>query len=182
MTKADIRRQLRDLPPLSPGEAERRNSVICDKIRAHPAWGKAQVVAIYFGSRHEPSLESLWLNDAGRVFGFPRVDGTGIDQERLTFHRARTAEDLLPSRWGLREPASNPETEILPENFDLVLVPGVAFSADGARLGRGRGHYDRFVPRLRRDAVVLGVCFSERLLPNLPLETHDHPMNAVISA
>ena len=182
MTKADVRRQLRDLPPLSPSEGERRSGLICDAIRRHPAWEGARVVALYFGSRHEPSLESLWLGDDSREFGFPRVNGSGIDDERLTFHRARTIDDLLPSRWGLREPASNAETEMSPQNFDLVLVPGVAFSADGARLGRGRGHYDRFLPRLRKDAVVIGVCFRERLLPQLPLEAHDHPMNAVISA
>ena len=181
MTKADVRRQLRDLPPLSPEEAARRSDSICEAVRAHPSWPAARVVALYFGSRHEPALESLWLNDALRVFAFPRVDGNGIDDERLKFHRARTIDDLLPSRWGLREPAPTPETEVCPEEFDLVIVPGVAFAADGARLGRGRGHYDRFLPRLRKDAVVIGVCYCERLLSNLPAEAHDHPMSAVIS-
>src|SRR5678815_1571113 len=115
MTKGDVRRQLRDLPPLPLEEAARRSEAICDAVRANPAWATSRVVALYFGSRHEPALESLWLNDPSRVFGFPRVDGNGINEERLTFHRARTIDDLLPSRWGLREPAANVETEVRPE-------------------------------------------------------------------
>jgi 5-formyltetrahydrofolate cyclo-ligase len=181
MTKAEARQHLRDLPPLSAGEAAKRSLAICEQVRAHAAWRDARVVALYSASRHEPALDALWENDASRIFAFPRVDGHGLDAERLAFHRVSDASELLPSRWGLREPAPVATTLVQPQDMDLVLVPGVAFSPTGERLGRGRGHYDRFLPRLRDDAVVIGICFRERLLPDLPLESHDHMMHAVIS-
>jgi 5-formyltetrahydrofolate cyclo-ligase len=182
MTKADARKQLRDLPPLSLEEAARRSLVICDQARAHPGWGAARVVALYSASRHEPAMDALWEHDPARVFVFPRVEGHGLNEERLAFYRARTPAELLDSRWGLREPAPDPEKLVRPEEIDFILVPGVAFTVSGERLGRGRGHYDRFLPRLRSDAVILGVCYRERLMPSLPAEPHDHRMHAVIAA
>ena len=140
------------------------------------------MVALYWASEHEPALEDLWEGDALRTFVFPRVEGLGLAAERLAFYRVKNRGELLESRWGLREPAADPARLTRPDEVDLVLVPGVGFTTSGIRLGRGRGHYDRFLPQLRRDAVVIGVCYRERLLPELPAEPHDHPMHAIISA
>jgi 5-formyltetrahydrofolate cyclo-ligase len=182
MTKAEARKQLRELPALSEADLAARSREICEQARAHPAWKAARVVALYSASRHEPALDLLWQQDPTRAFAFPRVEGQGIDEERLAFYRVRRPEELLESRWGLREPAPEPDKRITPEEIDYILVPGVAFSKWGTRLGRGRGHYDRFLPRLRPDAVIAGVCFRERLLPELPEEPHDRKVHVVFSA
>jgi 5-formyltetrahydrofolate cyclo-ligase len=182
MTKADARRQLRALPPLLAEEAAERSREICVQTRAHPAWADARVVALYSASEHEPSLDELWEQDATRTFAFPRVEGQGVAEEMLAFYRVKARGELLESRWGLREPAAEPGRLVAPEEIDMVLVPGTGFTASGTRLGRGRGHYDRFLPKLRADAVVIGICFRERLLPDLPIEAHDHRMHAIISA
>lgn len=82
-------------------------------------------------------------------------------------------------RMGIR--VSVPESEPDPTTFDVVIVPGVAFCADGRRLGQGRGWYDRFLPRLRPDAVTIGVCFAEYLLDDLPVEDHDRRVDHVVT-
>lgn len=69
--------------------------------------------------------------------------------------------------------------ECPPEKLDLVVVPGVAFTRGGARLGRGRGYYDRYLslPGLR--AFCVGACFAHQLVDALPVEPHDRAMDAV---
>ncbi len=64
---------------------------------------------------------------------------------------------------------------------DVVIAPGLAFTADGDRLGQGGGWYDRFLARCRSDVVVIGVCFAPQLLDSLPTEPHDVVMYAVIT-
>ena len=60
-----------------------------------------------------------------------------------------------------------------PRALDVVVVPGLAFTPDGRRLGQGGGHYDRFLPRLRPDCVTIGACFAEQVVADLPTEPHD---------
>jgi 5-formyltetrahydrofolate cyclo-ligase len=61
-----------------------------------------------------------------------------------------------------------------------VVVPGVAFSQDGHRLGRGGGHYDATLAQMPR-AVRLGVAFEAQLVAELPREPHDAPLDAVVT-
>jgi 5-formyltetrahydrofolate cyclo-ligase len=65
--------------------------------------------------------------------------------------------------------------------LDAVLVPGLAFTADGRRLGQGGGHFDRFLPRLRDDCVTIGVAFREQLVADLPVAAHDATVDVVIT-
>lgn len=74
-----------------------------------------------------------------------------------------------------------PETQPDPSMIDVVLVPGVAFTARGDRLGQGGGWYDRFLPTVRADARVIGVCFAEQILDDFPIEDHDVRVDQVIS-
>lgn len=66
-----------------------------------------------------------------------------------------------------------------PADLDVVVVPGLAFTADGRRLGQGGGHYDRLLPRLRPDCLTVGACFAEQLVADLPTEPHDHRVDHV---
>ena len=70
----------------------------------------------------------------------------------------------------MREPAANC-TEIPLNQFDLVLVPGMAFDLQGNRLGRGQGFYDRLLAKT--SGVKCGVAYDFQLLKNIPAETHD---------
>ena len=63
--------------------------------------------------------------------------------------------------------------------FDFVLVPGVAFSPNGYRLGRGKGYYDKFLSKYS-NLFTVGVCFREQFYLDIPTEPHDIPMHKVI--
>jgi 5-formyltetrahydrofolate cyclo-ligase len=74
-----------------------------------------------------------------------------------------------------------PEAEVDPTWPDAVIVPGLAFTASGDRLGQGGGWYDRFLSEVRSDCVSIGVCFAEQLVDALPVEAHDVTMDHVVT-
>jgi 5-formyltetrahydrofolate cyclo-ligase len=62
---------------------------------------------------------------------------------------------------------------VSPQEIDVFLCPGLGFTPDGVRMGRGKGFYDRFLTAARADAVRVGVTFASQILPRLPAEPHD---------
>lgn len=77
--------------------------------------------------------------------------------------------------------AAVPEADVDPTWPDAVIVPGLAFTAAGDRLGQGGGWYDRFLSEVRADCVSIGVCFVEQLVDALPVEPHDVTMDHVVT-
>ena len=66
--------------------------------------------------------------------------------------------------------------------MDLIVVPGLAFTPEGSRLGRGAGFYDRFLSTISRTTLKIGVCFEFQLVSEIPQESHDVKMDAVVYA
>jgi 5-formyltetrahydrofolate cyclo-ligase len=88
---------------------------------------------------------------------------------------------LAPGRFGLLEPAGE---RLGPEALGTaaaVVVPALAVSRDGVRLGRGGGYYDRALRHAAPDAVLVAVVFDDELLDALPAEPHDHRVTAVVT-
>jgi 5-formyltetrahydrofolate cyclo-ligase len=84
--------------------------------------------------------------------------------------------DTVPGAFGIREPVG----DVAGVTPDLVLVPGLAFTRDGARLGMGGGFYDRWAeanPGVRR----VGVCFSAQVVGEVPREGHDVGVSVVVT-
>lgn len=82
--------------------------------------------------------------------------------------------------FGIPEPAVEAgraySTALAPET--AIIVPGVAFDEQGARLGRGKGHYDRFLGRAQiSSALKIGVCWTLQLVPQVPVDSFDVAMD-----
>lgn len=127
-----------------------------------------QNVAIYVPMAHEVNLLPLLQEYPQHHYAVPRC----LPERRMEFHLIRDAhEDTAPGAHGI--PAPHEHLPIIPaELFDLILVPGVAFTPNGQRLGYGGGYYDRYLPRCSR-AKRIALAFAEQLLPQLPTEEHD---------
>ena len=170
--KSRLRDQMRErLNHLSPSERRTRSLGICAKLRPHFT-GKKRV-ALFAPTPIEPDLDLLWelglLND--RLAGYPRSVG-----ETLTYHPIAKPAELDFGRFGIREPAPGPQLEKL----DLIVVPGLAFTVTGNRLGRGAGYYDRFLATVPTTTLKVGVCFEFQLVPQIPSESHDVMMDFVV--
>src|SRR5690606_23316503 len=107
----------------------------------------------------------------GKLFAVPLTPSPAA---LLTFHLLAGAE-LSTSRSGLRQPlAAAPQ--VTPAEVDLVLVPGLTFDVTGARLGYGKGFYDRFLAQLAtvNPAVpTFGITLDELVFSALPVDPHD---------
>jgi 5-formyltetrahydrofolate cyclo-ligase len=79
--------------------------------------------------------------------------------------------------YGILEPTGPLFTDY--DSIDLAVVPGVAFTRDGVRLGRGKGYYDRLLPRIKSPKV--GICFPFQILESIPTEPFDVKMDEVVA-
>lgn len=96
---------------------------------------------------------------------------------QMVFYRITDLRDLLPGAYGLLEPK---EAEAYQNKANaLCLVPGLAFSADGARLGYGKGYYDAFF--VRHSILKLGLCYDFQLVPQVPTQPHDVRMDGILT-
>jgi 5-formyltetrahydrofolate cyclo-ligase len=112
--------------------------------------------------------EPVLTAEAG-ITAWPRVDG-----EDLVFHACTQAE--LVSGWrGILEPPAT-STVVDP---DLILVPGLAFSASGDRLGRGKGFYDRYLDGSQ--ALTVGVTDSAGIYDQIPKTSLDYSVDVVLT-
>lgn len=139
---------------------------------AHP---EARHIASYAALSGEPDLLPLLGTHPHLTWLLPRIAGAG-----LTFHAISGVDQLLPGRFGIREPRPGlPEFPI--GEIDAFFCPGLAFDPHGGRLGRGRGFYDRLLANARPGAWKIGICSPEKLIPDTFSESHDIPMDFVIS-
>lgn len=125
-------------------------------------------VGIYAAMPHEVNLLPLLQEAPGHRYAFPRCQS----ENRLNFHEVRVPErDLEPGQHGILAPRSDCPL-IEPGELDILIVPGVAFTRRGARLGYGGGYYDRYIP-LCSHARIIALALPEQLLDTLPEGPHD---------
>jgi len=86
--------------------------------------------------------------------------------------------DMVLGQFGIPEPASNPSQSTL-NVLDLIFVPGIGFTFAGARLGRGKGYYDRLLSTI--SGIRCGVAFDWQIVADLPCEAHDIRLDCVVT-
>ena len=98
--------------------------------------------------------------------------------EELELHRYQGEQELaMGTSFGIQESIGPLFTDY--EHIDLAIIPGMAFTPQGHRLGRGKGYYDRLLPHLH--CPLIGLAFPFQILPSIPTESHDICMNEIIS-
>ncbi|NLJ80121.1 MAG: 5-formyltetrahydrofolate cyclo-ligase [Firmicutes bacterium] len=136
---------------------------------------EAEKVMVYLSFGWEintrPLIANLWAR--GKKVYAPQVQkasGALIP----AFYDQQTA--LVPGDFGIEEPFKS--SVIDPACLDLILVPGLAFSHKGYRIGFGGGYYDRFLPTAK--AVRVGLCYS-KFIRKLPRDSWDQPMHFLVT-
>ena len=108
----------------------------------------------------------------GKILAVPALQSNRLTATRLSNMSALGS----PDDRGLRQPETIDAVNL--GSNDLVLVPGLAFDTMGYRLGRGGGHYDRFLAAT--PGYSAGVAFAVQIVDKVPRERHDVPVNHVI--
>ncbi len=180
MDKRSLRRgNFARIKSLSTAEKADHSDAIARHLANHSLLLEAATVFSYAAMSSEPDLSRLRTQFPAKTWALSRVADDG---ESLHFHQVAEDQALVKSQFGFEEP--DPATSPVITAPDLILVPGVGFDPDnGARLGRGKGHYDRYLaPLIGLDQrpKVIGICFSTQLIDLLP-ESHDIPMDFIVS-
>jgi 5-formyltetrahydrofolate cyclo-ligase len=115
----------------------------------------------------------------GRVMLFDGLPGEPDTTEWSDWCRTRGIAVFTPE-------VDGPDLRVMPGDvdpatLDAVVVPGLAFTPDGTRLGQGGGHFDRFLVRLRADCLTIGVCYAEQLVDQLPTSELDVHVDRVVT-
>jgi 5-formyltetrahydrofolate cyclo-ligase len=174
--KAEARAVLRAArAALSSSQRETESLAAVRALLASDLLNGAASVALFAALEEEadPSGLERALKKRGVKIAYPRVAGSG----RLTFHFAR-GDQLSPvPPWSIREPGP---AMPLASAIDVYVVPGLGFTRQGDRLGYGRGFYDRILAA-RGPSIAVGFAFSCQLVEQLPVESHDQKLDAVVT-
>ena len=152
----------------------RASAAIFSAVERLPEFRAARTVAVFAALPDEPATDEVLARWAStRRVVLPRVEG-----DAMRFYACRP-DALVFGAFGILEPQG--ERPCPAGEIDLVVCPGVAFTADGRRLGRGRGYYDRHLGDPAFRGFRVGVCYAHQLVDDLPVEPHDVRMDRVIT-
>lgn len=165
-SKQSLRQRVKKLPHTADDAA------LCRYVVEWEWFRQAEAVMAYAAIPPEVSLQPVLeeILRQGKTLVLPRCEANGI----MTARRIVDLGQLVHGTYGIPEP---PETapEFPVEEISLVLVPGLAFDRTGGRLGRGKGYYDRLLPKTT--GKTIGIC--GQLVTEVPMEPHDSRMDAI---
>jgi len=138
----------------------------------------AHSVFTYISTHHEPDTRALIadLLALGKRVSVPRIGPAGL----MRAHRIDSLDDLQspgPGQFNLPVPPPGSPIEAHPY---LTLVPGLAFTESGRRLGMGGGHYDRYLTE-HPETLAVGLCYGWQIVEDLPGESHDRPVRVLVT-
>ena len=165
--KREIRKSMKKLEEdfLSHGDVRGESEAIWRQVEESEEFRNASTVLLYMAIPGEvPTREFIDKWSGRKRIVIPKVNGEELDL--YEYDPSRLQEGYK----GIQEPSEDAK-KVCPEEIDLALVPGVAFTGEGSRLGRGKGFYDRLLPHLK--CPCAGVGFSFRWIDEIPSDPWD---------
>lgn len=173
--KKELRRQIRGRKKeLTSLMRELQSRQVCSSVCSLTKWKEAKVVLLYHALPDE--VDTQWLISAAiddkKTVLLPVVVGDDLELRCYDGQLTEGAFHIL-------EPTSSALIFTDYASIDLAIIPGMAFDAEGHRLGRGKGYYDKLLCQCL-SACKIGICFDFQLLPNVPSEAHDVVMDEIV--
>lgn len=174
--KAKLRARLKAArAELDPAAITAAGHALRARVLELPAVTAARTVFVYVSVFPEADTRGIIeaLHAAGKRLYVPRIPG----REPMRAVRFPGWDDMVPGVLGIPAPR---DTRAAAEPIDVALVPGLAFTPDGGRLGYGAGYYDRWFaahPSTWRVALAL----EHQIEPRLPLAAHDVTMDLIVT-
>ena len=182
--KKQLRAQMRRILALIPAdEGLLASQSIVERLQSLEVWKATPMVLAFLPLPFEVDLRPLVdvALTEGKTVALPRCQ----PNHSLSFHQIHAGyqTNLCTGPYSLQEPpqawpAIDPT--MLPAD-SLVLVPGLAFTSTGSRLGKGKGYYDRLLASIPPRILTIGVCFTQQLVGHIPVSEHDRPVHLVIT-
>lgn len=178
MDKQEFRQYIRQAKKQHSSQELNTMSVrITELILQLPIVMQANTILAYASLNDEVSTTQLLqrLLQEGKTVLLPKV----IDNESMEVRQYTSANDLQEGAFHIKESTGQSYDSI--EMIDVAIIPGMAFTKNGCRMGRGKGYYDRFLSRLSPTTTKIGVCYPFQIQENIPTEPHDIRMDLVLT-
>ena len=169
MTKQELRKHIRTLKnKYLTGEPTPCEVRLTEHLPA------CKVVMLYCALPDEVPTQGVMaeLVAQGKTVLLPKV----LDGATMELRCYQGPQDLREGAYHIMEPTGAPFTEL--SRIDIALIPGLAFDAQGHRLGRGKGYYDRFLSAFKGQTI--GVCFDFQKVAEVPVDAHDVSVDRVV--
>ena len=165
--KKALRNEMRSIPFHLESKKEREWSITEQILKSH-AYKSAKTVLLFAGKENEVDLSGVFLKaiSQGKTVAYPKC----VDKGTMIFCKVDSLSDLKTGKYGIFEPDENC-MEITDFSDTLCIMPGVAFTRDGKRLGHGGGYYDRFLAKHHCEKI--GVTFTEYITDDIPQDKND---------
>ena len=174
--RQEISRRLAHVDPIS---RYARSLAACKHLTGLDEFLKADVVMIFLSMPKEVDTVALALAawQMNKTVVAPKVFWKHRRMIPIEITSLDTGLEI--GRHGVPEPRD--DNPALVATIDLIVVPGVAFNRKGCRLGRGGGFYDRFLAHDDCRALTCGLAFKEQIVDELPVESHDQPVEMLVT-
>lgn len=179
LTKQGIRSKiLSELKTYKEEDRNRKSKVIKERLFRTLVFKKAKVVLFFISFGGEVNTKDMikGAQSLGKIVAVPVCRKNRVIRPCVVSGTTR----LIRGLYELYEPAIKRFINL--RDLDLVIVPGIAFDKKGNRLGRGKGYYDRFLSKLPRKTVSIGMAFAFQILPWIPATNEDKKVDRVIFA
>ena len=165
----------RKLKTMDPEEKRLMDHAVCEMLLGMPELSGVRKVYGYMSLSWETGtgeiLKRFW--ELGIRTALPRVCGNSMD-----FFEVSSFSDLEEGVYHIPEPKADKEKVSWPDA--PILVPGLAFSSDGNRLGKGGGYYDRFLTSHPGQTTV-ALAYEFQITVEIPTDRHDRPVNVIVT-
>jgi 5-formyltetrahydrofolate cyclo-ligase len=179
--KSQIREQAHANRRAQP-DKELLSGQICRRFIELPEYAAAGTVMFYVDVRTEVRTRETLPEALGH--GKRIVVPYCVDGELELFH-LENMDELAIGMYKILEPRVElrdlPAKRVAVEELDVVMVPGVAFDRRGARMGHGKGYYDKLLEHARPDAPLVALAFECQLFPEIPTQAHDVFMDKIVT-
>ncbi len=180
--KKELRRKvIRMRDNLSNEEIKKISNKIFERFYTWPLYKDIKNIMTYVSIGKEINTHEFIkkaLREEKGVF-IPKTEPSS--REIILSHLIDFDEDLEKCHWGLLEPKKGTLRPTSNKVLDLIIVPGVAFTEKGYRIGYGGGYYDKFLSTLAKPTPTISLAFDFQVLESLPIESFDIPVDYILT-
>ncbi|CAL7940601.1 unnamed protein product [Xylocopa violacea] len=188
VAKLALRKKMKEIiAQLSAEEKQRQSMKVFKKLCSLPQFQESKRVSVYLSTKDEIDTTQIlrYMFEKGKEVFVPRYNGKRMEMVKLL--SMEDYEKLPLTKWNIKQPNFDEprENALQTGGLDLVLVPGVAFTASGKRLGHGMGYYDKFLDMCFKNQQkrphTIAVAFNEQLWEDIPTSENDVLLDLVLT-
>jgi len=182
MNKSEIRKAIsKRRKSMSENEVKEKSKIIIDKLMNTEEFKKAENLMVFLSFDNE--VYTFNLIEKAMSMGKKVIVPYTVKEtfEIIPTLLKNMEEDLKVSKYGYMEPKKDKIQQILEENIHMTVVPGLAFDKKMNRIGFGKGYYDRYLAKTRKESKNIALAYEYQVLEEIPTDDFDVKMDCIIT-